>query len=384
MKIFFIARGWPSDREPQWGCFERDQALALKALGHKIVVLSVDSRFRKYYRKYGITKAEHDGVMTYNFYAGFIWGKALRMISMPLHTKVMQRFVLYLYKKVVAQEGSPDIVYGHYLSYCNMALAIKRKYGIPAVGMEHWSEMGFSKIKEPICRLARDTYPYVDKQLVVSSALKDNILKNVGIDTIVVNNMVGQEFNYEQSVRENQMVRFVTTGNLLPVKGFDNLIMALANLNLPTNSWSLNIVGGGTEHDHLQGLIDNYQLGQNIHLLGRKSREEVVKILHNSDVYIMSSRSETFGVAAVEALACGLPVVATKCGGVRDFINDKNGLICPVNDVEQLSEAISQMYESYTSYNRKQISDECLSRFSSEAIGKQLDRIFKEVISLYK
>ena len=81
MKIFFIARGWPSEREPQWGCFERDQALALKALGHKIVVLSVDSRFRKYYRKYGITKTDHDGIITYDLYAGFIWGRILRMLT---------------------------------------------------------------------------------------------------------------------------------------------------------------------------------------------------------------------------------------------------------------------------------------------------------------
>lgn len=71
MKIFFISRGWPSEREPQWGCFERDQALALKKLGHEIVVLSVDARFRRYYRKYGITREVHDGITHYNLYAGF-------------------------------------------------------------------------------------------------------------------------------------------------------------------------------------------------------------------------------------------------------------------------------------------------------------------------
>lgn len=384
MNIFFIARGWPSEREPQWGCFERDQALALKALGHKIVILSVDTRFRKYYRKYGITKSNHDGIITYDLYAGFIWGRILRTISMSLHTNMMLRFILFLYKKVVVQEGPPDIVYGHYLGNCRMALAIKQKYGIPAVGMEHWSEIGYSNIKKPICKLAKETYKYMDVQLVVSSALRENIRKNVGADTIVVNNMVGREFYYKQSTQRTKIVNYVTTGNLLPVKGFDNLIKAFSLLNLPQNTWVLNIIGGGREHDYLQKLIDEYKLNQNIHLCGRKNREGVIKMLQNSDIYVMSSRSETFGVAAVEALACGLPVIATDCGGARDFMTDKNGLICPVNDVDKLSGAIMQMYKSYEAYNRKQISDDCLSRFSPEAIGKQIESIFEDVLSKNK
>lgn len=97
MKIFFISRGWPSEREPQWGCFERDQALALKKLGHEIVVLSVDARFRRYYRKYGITREVHDGITHYNLYAGFWWGRALRTISVSMHAYIGGRLLYYLY-----------------------------------------------------------------------------------------------------------------------------------------------------------------------------------------------------------------------------------------------------------------------------------------------
>ena len=55
MFIVLISRGVPSKRDPQWGCFEKDQAEALTNLGHKVVVISVDSRFRTYWRKLGIT-----------------------------------------------------------------------------------------------------------------------------------------------------------------------------------------------------------------------------------------------------------------------------------------------------------------------------------------
>ena len=380
MKIFFISRGWPSEREPQWGCFERDQALALKKLGHEIVALSVDARFRRYYRKYGITREVHDGITHYNLYAGFWWGRALRTISVSMHAYIGRRLLYYLYNKVLKQEGKPDLLYSHYLWCSSMALAVKQKYGIPLVGMEHWSELGYGDIKPQWKKWASMVYQELDLLLTVSSALQENILKNFGVNSVVVNNMVGNEFFYKPIEQKEKKVRFVTTGNLLPVKGFDNLIEAFSRLGLPTDIWELSIIGGGKEHNNLQALINRYHLEQNIHLCGRKNREGVIEKLQNSDVYIMSSRSETFGVAAVEALACGLPVIATDCGGARDFITKDNGLICPVNNVNKLVDAILYMYKYRDDFKRAQIAEDCRKRFSSEAIGKQLEGIFEDVI----
>ena len=56
MNIFIIARGYPTSKEPTWGCFEKDQAEALSKLGHKVSIVSVDTRFRWYWRSLGITK----------------------------------------------------------------------------------------------------------------------------------------------------------------------------------------------------------------------------------------------------------------------------------------------------------------------------------------
>lgn len=381
MKIFFVSRGWPSVREPQWGNFECDQALALSKIGHQVVVLSVDARFRRYHRKYGITHEIHGDIPHYNLFAGSVWGKALRKISVNLHIRVRRFFFMRLFEKVIMQEGVPDLIYAHYLGSSSMALAAKQKYNIPVVGIEHWSELGYANIKSDVKLWAGKVYKNLDCLLTVSSALRENILKNFGMNSIVVNNMVGQEFRYVPAENNEGKVRFVTTGNLLPVKGFDNLIKAFDRLQLPTDTWSLNIIGSGKDYDSLQKLIDNLALGKNVFLCGRKSRDGVIGQLQNSDVYVMSSRSETFGVAAIEALACGLPVVATDCGGARDFLTERNGLLCKVNDVHSLSEAILHMYKTHRSYNRQKISEECLKRFSSEAIGKQLENIFEGIIN---
>lgn len=375
MKIFFVARGWPSEQEPQWGSFERDQALALRKMGHQVLVLSVDARFRRYHRKYGITCETHEGIPYYNLFAGSIWGKALRNVSVNLHIRVRRFFFMHLFKYVIKTEGMPDLIYGHYLGSASMALAAKQKYGIPVVGIEHWSELGYANINKNVKIWAGKTYSNLDCLLTVSTALRENILKNFDVDSIVVNNMVGHEFCYVPTKRSEKIVRFVTTGNLLPVKGFDNLIIAF--LSLPSDLWTLNIIGGGKERANLQQLIDSVGLSNNIQLRGRKNREGVIEMLHNSDVYVMSSRSETFGVAAIEALACGLPVIATDCGGARDFVTRENGMICPV---EKLAECIKYMMSHYQEYDRAKIAADCQNRFSSEAIGKQLKGIFEEVI----
>lgn len=380
MKIFFIARGWPSKTDPQWGGFERDQAISLSKFGHQIVVLSVDARFRRFYRKYGISKVEEDGIVAYNLYAGFVWGRLLSNISPIFQSKVWQRLLLFLFEKVVSKEGMPDIIYGHYLGGCASALAIKRKYGVPAVGIEHWSKMGCNPIKAGFAKLALQVYPNLDRQLVVSSFLKENILRNTGLDTVVINNMISESFYYKPKIYNDSVVRFVSSGNLFPVKGFDFLITAFHKANLPSKTWNLSILGGGSEYNHLNELIAKYGLKEHVFLLGRKDREGVIKILNNSNVYIMSSRSETFGVAAVEALACGLPVIATECGGSADFMNMDNGLTCPVDDTEKMSESIKYMFEHWKDYDRKKISVETRKKFSSEAIAKKLEGIFKEVL----
>ena len=381
MKIFFVARGWPSEREPQWGCFERDQALALNKLGHQIVVLSVDARFRKYYRKYGITKTIHDGITQYNLFAGSIWGSLLRKFFINVHMKMRRFFFMRLFEKVIELEGKPDLIYAHYLGSSSMALTAKRKYGIPVVGIEHWSELGYDNIKKPIKKWAGEVYNELDCLLTVSSALRDNIKMNFGISSIVVNNMISCEFNYVPHENTDGVVRFVSTGSLLPVKGFDILINAFSHCSLPLDAWSLQIVGGGKEYDNLKKLVEENGLKDNIHFLGRKDRDGVISTLRRSDVYVMSSRTETFGVAAVEALACGLPVIATECGGSSDYMNDENGLTCPVDDVYSLSECILYMFSHYNDFDREQISKDCLNKFSSTIIAEQLNDIFCRVIN---
>ena len=381
MKIFVISRNWPSEQHPQWGIVERDQAVALRKLGHQVYSLYLDIRPEPHTKKLGITREVKEGVVVYCFCAGSHWAEILKKISPHLQYDAVEALFFDLFRRVVKLEGMPDVVYGHYLRYCSRALAIKRKYGIPAVGLEHWSEMCKTEIREDLKQRAEETYPYLDRQLVVSDALRENILRCIGVDTTVVYNTYGKEFYYQEHVKKDDIVRFVLTGNLLPIKGFDVVIRALGESESLPNNLLFTIIGDGTEKEKLQEMIETYHLSDKVHLVGRKTRDYIVDALHEADVYILSSHSETFGVAPVEALACGVPVIATDCGGSRSYMNEFNGLMIPVNDVKAMSGAISYMVEHYMEFDRKRIAEDCKQRFSAESIARQLEAIFEDVIA---
>jgi glycosyltransferase involved in cell wall biosynthesis len=131
-------------------------------------------------------------------------------------------------------------------------------------------------------------------------------------------------------------------------------------------------------------MIETYHLSDTVHLVGYKTRDYIANTLQEADVYILSSHVETFGVAPVEALACGVPVIATDCGGSRSYMNDFNGLLIPIDDVKAMSEAISYMIEHYREYDRERIAEDCKQRFSSEVIAKRLESIFEDVIAKSK
>lgn len=382
MIIFIISRGYPSERDPQWGNFETDQARALAALGHCVTMLSVDVRVSKLKNRFGVTKVVEQGVTSYSLNPG-AWVIS-SVINKSFFYWIYQYFLLKLYERIVKYEGVPDVIYAHYQTSSEAALKIKRKYDVPIVGLEHWSALGLENPPKTALEHGRKVYPALDKVLVVSKSLRESLKKFLNINSIVVNNIIGDEFYYKEHRNTDGIVHFVLTGNLKPVKCIDMAIKAFAVVAKKNRNICFTIVGDGVEKERLIHLIEKNNLADVIHLIGRKDRNYIVQLLQKSDVYILSSSSETFGVAAGEALACGVPVIATDCGGPRDFMNDFNGLLIPVNDTEAMTKAMLYMVNHYKDYDRAQIAEDCRKRFSSEAIGKQLEDIFEEVIKSNK
>ena len=128
-------------------------------------------------------------------------------------------------------------------------------------------------------------------------------------------------------------------------------------------------------------LIADLGLEKQVVLLGLKSRQEISAYLNGSDVFILASRGETFGVVYIEALLAGLPVIATKCGGPEDFVNDTNGLLIECEDVKGLEDALLRMYEKIDDYDGNKISSDCLQRFSPHAVASALMTVYRQILN---
>ena len=184
MKIVVIANGYPDKREPQWGCFERDQALALQRLGHQVSILYIDGRFRTYWRKIGLVHYKDNGLSIYGMF--LIPKRWLSKISHKVSTRMSVWMMNQVYKSYEKAEGKPDIIYAHYIWNIAYASILKEKYGIPLVGIEHWSGLTGDTLSVAQHYRGDIGYPRTDKLLAVSESLKSHIYRHFGKESIVV------------------------------------------------------------------------------------------------------------------------------------------------------------------------------------------------------
>jgi glycosyltransferase involved in cell wall biosynthesis len=275
--------------------------------------------------------------------------------------------------------GTPDLIYSHYLLNSYAALRLKKKYNLPLVAIEHWSEVNKDVLKSYVKYSGDKVYSIADKVIAVSDSLKSMLNKHFHVDALVVHNLVGEGFDYNPTSQRSTF-NFVTVGSLFHVKGYDILIDAFAKIASVNNNFRLTIVGDGNQRPLLQQLITKHNLQSKVSLVGRKSRAEVADILLNSDVYVSSSRNENFSVSVLEALSIGLPVVATICGGIRECINDSNGLLVPTENVDLLSDAMLKISQNISNYNRESIARDFENRFSTTSIVNNLVSIFETII----
>lgn len=381
MYILMISRGIPTPEDPQWGCFEQDHAEALAKIGHKVVVLSVDRRFLWRYRRFGCTKVIKNGVTYFNSF--IMPGKVARFFGYKFANFVKYKQLDYLYKKSEALLGKPDIIYSHFFFNTALGVYLKNKYNIPLVGIEHAARFNSDILTTQTINDAKYAYNNTNAIITVCETLRERLKHHFNKDSYVVHNLVNPLFLKYPIIarRDKNCITFVSTGSLIYRKGFDLIIKAASQLQDRTNIKFI-IIGEGEERSALEKLIVENDLTNIVELVGRKNKNQIIEILDSADAFILASRGENFSVAILEALARGLPVIATLCGGVKECITKENGILIPVDDVDSLSSAIKEMRNNIHRYDRTLISASCNKRFSPEAIASRLTEVFEQTINL--
>ena len=375
MNVMIVANGIPLYTTPLLGIFEFDQALALAEYGHNVCYFALDFRSIRHIRKWGFTKGNTQGIswIKIDFPLGRVPHSLLRFVG--------EVALKQMYKDVY-RDNRPDIIHSHVFTMGAVAEMIAKKYHIKHIVTEHSSRLNNNIIKEKYLKIIQKLYSQVDGVIAVSKALSDNIRKNTGIAPVVIPNVVREigEFNCNREVHDG--FYFVTTCNLIRHKRPDLLILAFSSIHAMYPNSFLEIIGNGPLFPQLCDLVDKLNLKGIINFRGIISRKEIANIYRHCDCFVLPSIRETFGVAYVEALASGLPVIATRCGGPEDFITSDNGLLIDVDNLNVLIDAMRYMYENAKEYDSGVIIKSVQDKYCDAAVARRISDYYYKILSL--
>ena len=199
-----------------------------------------------------------------------------------------------------------------------------------------------------------------------------------GVDSRLFKPMGKKELRKKYGISAEEKI-IISVARLDPVKGVDYLIKATALVGGGIPDLRLIVIGDGEQRKQLEELINRLYLDSKVHLLGFLSHQQISEYLNMSDVFVLPSRHEGLGIALIEAMACGVPVIGSRVDGIPDVIDDgKNGILVPPGDVNELAEAIERLLrdknlrDNFTKAGFEKVQE----RFLWNSILQQIEQIY--------
>ncbi len=195
---------------------------------------------------------------------------------------------------------------------------------------------------------------WVDTVFFVSKAMFEDLKRLMPRKHLVyAPNGVDMNRFFDQKRRRKKQL--IAVGSLKWQKGYEYLLQSVKEFFSEHPEYKLVIIGEGPLRKQLQNLADNLGIGDKLDFLKRLTHQQVAVVLNESSIFVMSSVSEGFPKALVEAIACGTPVVATDVGSCREIVNGVGFIVKP-RDSRELKEALTRLIENEglrTDFSRK-------------------------------
>lgn len=365
--------------QPLGGIFQYHQANALSNAKYQIGVISVGYITPRYLVSKYIYKKEEkkENINIKREY------KQLYFPHRYIPFKVLKgnyiKMADKLYKEYIKEFGIPDIIHAHNFLYAGIiAKFLKDKYRINYIITEHSSSFVRNKLSSEKIKSIEDVAKNASKVTAVSSSF-NNILKeytktNIDLLPNIVNNFFFQK-KFQDKISKNFI--FLHIASLDKNKNQELLIKSFEKIAKLNHNVYLNIAGSGYMKKYLESLVKKLDIQKQVNFLGRISQEKVRAEMMKSNCFVLSSNFETFGVVLIEALACGLPLIATECGGPKDIVNKQNGILIKTNNQLELKKAMLYMYENSYKYDREKLRNDAKERFGEKAFIENVIKYYK-------
>jgi len=319
----------------------------------------------------------------------------MKIYRLPRQFKISNTPISFKWKKQIKELidcEKPDLINGHMPVpfICDVAISVSGN--IPFVtGYHHGGSMKKGKLLPDI--MIRTYESIFLKKLLKKSKLiitpsefvTKDFMKNYSNKTITVNPGVDiQKFKPDYSLKPVNRILFV--GNLIKsedYKGLGYLLESIKIIRKNIPDIKLIVVGEGDYREHYENLSKELGIEENIEFRGKLNREEIVKEYQNTNVLVLPSLMESFGMVLIEAMACKKPVIGTKVGGIPYVIdNNKNGLLVPPKDSKELARVITHILKNKklakkmgeSGYNKVK------EKFNWEIQAEKTINLYKEVL----
>jgi glycosyltransferase involved in cell wall biosynthesis len=379
MHVLVLPSWYPSDHAPASGTFFRDQAIALSRAGHRVGVIAPDLRSMRTLAKGRLAFGRTSGP------EGPVHVHRLTSVAIPkfdrLNGKRWRDAARDLFRTYTAEHGNPDIVHAHSAIWAGVAAArIFRESRTPFVLTEHSTAFARRLFEDWHQAFLSEAFLEAGAVVAVSNDLRDRVRTfRPGGNIDVIPNCVDVEtFTLPPEGRKSRRFDFTCIAFLDPKKAIDVLLQAFERAFGARDDVCLHIVGDGPESPRLQELARRLGIDGNVRFHGLRDRLGVRDILWQSHCCVSSSQVETFGVTLIEALATGIPVVATRSGGPDDIVTPECGYLTPVGDVSALADAMLAVHQTRSTWAERapQLRSGAERRYGPAAVAGRLEAVF--------
>jgi len=373
MHVLVVPSWYPTAEAPLQGIYFAEQAQCLHAHGLTVGVVYPEQQSLRHLSWQALQQKHFQTEWTNGYeiptlrrYGWNVWWR------FPPGMRARVRSAVRLAHRYVGRHGVPDVIHAHSARWAGAAAArMSEAFGVPYVLTEHYS--GF--VRDDLFPWRRSLFEagfqQADGLAAVSTVLKDALVDNdlaAPNDIQLHPNPVRTSlFRPPPNKRSRPPpFRFVTVAALNPRKNVEGLLQAFAHAFGRSDAVSLTIVGDGPRRKALEMTARKLGVVERVDFRGPLDRTAVRDALWDAHAFALSSRHETFGVALVEAMATGLPIVSTQCGGPEDIVTEETGSLVPPNDPNALAEALRSLRRNWATYDPTRIREHVLNRYGPE------------------
>jgi glycosyltransferase involved in cell wall biosynthesis len=374
LSIAVIPASYPTQGRPLDGIFVRDHARAA-ARDSQVAVLVNEERPPPPRRLYAVDDGIEDGLRTFR----------IRHLRIPqLGTAGYLLGILTALARLRREGRAADLLHAHVHRAAWTAMIVRSVTRLPVVVSEHSSEFASSGISPGALRRARISLPRADLVCPVSEYLRAQIeAHGIEANFRVVPNAVDTDlFSARRPpAAATHPARMIAVAALQPMKGVQHLLEALGRLAPQRSDFVLDVVGDGPCRAEYEELARRAGLAERVVFHGLQPKPIVASLMQSADFLVLPSLGETFSVVVAEAMACGLPVLATRVGGVPELVDERTGVLVEPGSAEALRAGIDHMLDHHGEYPRELIRERATSRYSLDAIGDTWTAVYRSVLS---